>query len=275
LKKRGIRAVEVSELIHTGAPLSDHIRAAISKSNLVIAVLSPKQSNANVYFEIGFADALAKRILLVVPPEIEAPSDARGLLTVVGTPDNIEAIDFALDQALVGWRRQPTRFRETGRTIPIGKSADRLIHSLDSLGDQPTELGLIAIIEDALKSSGVKSVVSQPRIAGYRPDIAVWADELDSWTRNPLIIEVKRDLTSSDSVTEAIAQVSQYMQSTNSMWGLVLYGGPVWNTRVRSPFVNVLLMNVREFLSSLKTRSFGDIIRDLRNRAVHGDLDNA
>jgi hypothetical protein len=241
---------------------------------LVIAVLSSGQSNANVYFEIGFASALEKRILLVVPPEIEAPSDARGLLTVVGTPDNVEAIDFALDQALVGWRRQPARFGETGRTMPIGKSADRLIQSLDSLGDQPTENGLIAIIEDALRSSGVKSVVSQAKIGDYRPDIAVWADELDFWTRNPLIIEVKRDLTSSDRVIETIAQVSRLMQSTNSMWGLVLYGGPVWITRVESPFVNVLLMNVREFLSALKTRSFGDIIRDLRNRAVHGDLGN-
>jgi hypothetical protein len=273
--KRGIRPVEVSEFIRTGAPLSDHIRAAISKSSLVVAVLSPEQSNANVYFEIGFASALEKRILVVVPPEIKAPSDVRGLLTVVGTPKSIEAIDFALDQALVGWQRQPTKFRETGRTVPIGKSADRLIHSLDSLGEEPTELDLIAIIEDALKSSGVKSVVSQPRIGNYRPDIAVWADELDSWTRNPLVIEVKRRLTSPEHVRETIAHVSRYMQSTNSMWGLVLYGGPSWDTPVEPPFVNVLLINVREFLNTLKTKSFGDIIRDLRNRAVHGELGNA
>lgn len=273
LSKKGIRSIEASELIQTGAPLIDHIKAAISKSDLVIAVLDVAQSNANIYFEIGLASAFGKQILLVAPPDLKIPSDTRSLFRVMATPDNTEAISFVLDQAMAGRPRESSKFKNVEKTRPIGHSSTHLIHTLDSLGELPKEIELIAIIADALKSSGVRVVVSS-KIAGVRPDLAVWTDELGPLVGNPFVIEVKRTLRDRESVNEAIAQVSRYLSVIDATWALVLYGGPVSvNLKREADFrgTNVLFMNVRDFLDALGTRSFAQIIQDLRNQAVHGN----
>src|SRR4051812_29900369 len=52
------------------ATAADQVTSALVKADLVIAVLNPEQSNTNVYFEVGYAAALGKRVLLIAPPEL-------------------------------------------------------------------------------------------------------------------------------------------------------------------------------------------------------------
>jgi nucleoside 2-deoxyribosyltransferase len=59
----------------SGRTITEHAADIISESDLLIAILDSKQSNSNIYFELGYAFGLGKRILVVVPPELALPTD--------------------------------------------------------------------------------------------------------------------------------------------------------------------------------------------------------
>lgn len=276
LRDKGFRPVVVSELIHTGAPIVEHVMSAISKADLIMAVLDKEQSNENVYFELGMASALGKRLLVLAPPLIKLPADIDAMLTLRTDPENREAIDFALDQALVGVETRPPRQRPmwtTERTRPIGDLARELMNRLESLGDRVTESDVQEIVSSALKASGV-SVVVQAGIRDTRLDMAVWSDGLHPWVGNPLLIEIKKRLGNWDQLRSTVSQLTNYLEEINAHWALVLYveESPVFVEMSVSELggSTVLFMTVQELLERLRTTSFVDIIIGLRNQRLHG-----
>jgi hypothetical protein len=63
-----------------------------------------------------------------------------------------------------------------------------------------------------------------------------------------------------------------YLGASGSRWALLLYGdGPdpedqAWSA---SP-PNVLVLSLRSLLEALRSQAFPEVVRDLRNRRVHG-----
>lgn len=271
LKQRGISLLVSSELAPTSASHLGHVTRAISKADLLIAILDPERPNDNVYYELGYARALGKRILILASPQMTSlPSDIAGMLYVHAGADNREVISFALDLALAA--PEPAE-HEPGKPVdvssPIGHLADELIDKLESLGDQATGRDVEQIVASALRASGIFVLArSEQRDIGV--DFAIWADELDPWVGNPFLLQVKKHLKSQAQVSAVLNQVSTYLQKSNSRWALVLYvKGP---RDLESPPVarsSVLFLQVRELLDKLRTSSFGEVVRELRNRRVH------
>jgi hypothetical protein len=61
--------LDSSEIVH-------YIKTRIGGCDLIIA--DTTEANANVYYELGFADGLAKRVLLIAAANTELPFDLRG-----------------------------------------------------------------------------------------------------------------------------------------------------------------------------------------------------
>ena len=141
-------------------------------------------------FEAGFALALGKPVLIIADPGTTVPADLSAQVITRARPDDLDAINFALDhieqRAPVGTRRPHP---QTGR--PLGRSRskellNRLSHS--STGEWPS----INVLIEAIELSGGVAVVNEDRSAGF--DLGVWSDDLEAIGGNPMLVELKQTL---------------------------------------------------------------------------------
>jgi hypothetical protein len=226
-----------------------------------------------VLFELGQASALGRRIVLITSPKAEPiPFALHQILVLRVDLDNEEAIGFALDQVLSA--PEPQIGDRTAQRRPLtglGAKADDLIATLNSslaAGDWPSIERLVA---DALRSSGADVVATSPA-HDLGADFAVWSDVLEPFVGNPLLVEVKARLRSKADVNRAVRQLTSYLGASGSRWALLLYGdGPEPESQAWAGTPpNVLVLSLRSLLGSLRTQAFPELVRDLRNRRVHG-----
>ena len=127
------------------------------------------------------------------------------------------------------------------------------------------------LVADALRDSGADLVVASPN-GDLGADIAVWSDVLEPFVGNPLLVEVKGAVKGKTDVSRAMWQLAEYVGASGSRWGVLLYGvGPEFDEEifVASP-PNILVLSIRSLLERLRQQAFPELIRDLRNRRVHG-----
>ena len=189
LKRRGTQPYVLSDVALLGGEILESLRLAIQRADRVLVVLGDPP-RANPMFEAGFALALGKPVLIIADPGTTVPADLSAQVITRARPDDLDAINFALDhieqRAPVGTRRtQP----QTGR--PLGRARakellNRLSHS--SAGEWPS----INVLIEAIESSGGVAVVNDDRSAGF--DLGVWSDDLEAIGGNPLLVELKQTL---------------------------------------------------------------------------------
>lgn len=125
---------------------------------------------------------------------------------------------------------------------------------------------------ELLLESGV-NVVTEARFENRIADFAIWSDELGTYVGNPLIIEVKRQIRGFTGLAQAFAQLTTYLQAANASWGLLLFQEGPEPAVLESHLAQasrVLAISIADLLDRLQTVSFVDVVRDLRNRKVHG-----
>jgi hypothetical protein len=267
LRQRAIHVV-VPEQLPLDLDLETEITEVIRNVDLVIGVLTRERRSEWTLFELGQAWALGKRVLLFAPPNTShLPSTLRRFLTVRANLSNREAIEFALDQLLAAPEPTQGRARPRSEKAPLGASADRYLQgSLPMIADV-NPFALERLVADGLKESGVDVLsTSQDRNGGA--DLAIWSDALQTFVGNPLLVEIKSKISGYRQGTDAALQLARHVAAAGGVWGLLLYGsGP---PELKSLPPNILALTIEALFSRLKTESFDDIVRDLRNRRVHG-----
>src|SRR5712672_3614276 len=74
LAKLHVRVVLPFELPITGSSVAHQITKAIHNADFVIGVLG-RTTSPNVFYELGFATALQKRLIVIAPQEAAVPLD--------------------------------------------------------------------------------------------------------------------------------------------------------------------------------------------------------
>jgi hypothetical protein len=270
LEARGVRVLVPQELT-VGADWVSEIKNEISRADLVIGIVPSARQAPWVLFELGQASALDRRIVLITSPKAEpVPFSLHQVVTLRIDLDNTEAIEFALDQVMsappLGRDRRPA----SSPTSSLGGKADTLIAKLRRSLADANLADVETIVAEALRDSGTDAIASSPS-HDVGADFAVWSDVLEPFVGNPLLIEVKAKLTSKTAASRALRQLATYMNKSGSRWALLLYGeGPRDENELGSSLPNVLVLSVQSLLESLRTQSFPELVRDLRNRRVHG-----
>lgn len=273
LESRGLRVLVPHDLA-VGTDWASEIQKQLSQADLVIGVVTSEQQSPWVLFELGQASALGRRIVLIASPSADPiPFSLHQFLVLRIDLDNQEAIEFALDQVLSApekSNRQPA-----SRTKPVlaglGPRTDELIVALDRSLASGDWQSLEHVVAEALRGSGADLVVASPA-HDVGADLAVWSDVLEPFVGNPLLVEVKARIRGKSESSRAFQQLTSYMGASGSRWALLLYGdgpdpeSPIWSA---SP-PNVLVLSLRSLLDGLRTRAFPELVRDLRNRRVHG-----
>src|SRR4051794_37699944 len=159
LHQRQIRPITIADLGPVGGSLLELTNDAILKADLVIAVIGRKESNGDIFVELGYASALRKPILIVTPPDSESlPLSLAGLPRVATAPQDAEAIGFILDQVLTSLPHpRRTRNFPAQHSHPIEPPlARKLLEKLDHLSS-PHEVE--EVVASAIAASGIDIIV--------------------------------------------------------------------------------------------------------------------
>jgi hypothetical protein len=268
LERRGAQPYVLSDVAALGANLLQSVQQAIASADHVLIVLGDAEGSLNSAFEAGMAVGLGKPLVVVAAPQVVIPADLSSALTVRARPDDLDAINFALDQAK-GRTAAPTGLASaTGH--PLGNRADplldRAIRILALSEPAAIEREAIEILVQALEDSGTVPVQS-PRL-DQAFDVGVWSEDLDAIAANPLLIELKQTLSESG-VRQALTALHAI---PNARVALIVYLDPTSTDvavvqRVRFP---VLAIALQDLIGRMRNASFAEVVRDLRNRSIHG-----
>jgi len=271
LESRGIAPYEIDEVATAGVSIPQLLADCLKQADLVVAVLGGGKSNDNVLFELGFAMALGKRILALVPSDEQLPISEIPYLRA--RADNKEAIEFGIDQILdMPWAKLEAPRDQVRKTRPIGDLADRLLTLIRKNVGPLKEKDLEMIIRDVIGASGISSVSysSEMMTPAGRADMAIWSEDFEPWVGNPVVIEIKSQLRGRDHVDDALAQLERILDSTHTECGLLIYQGdqPDFPKSVRHS--RIFVLTIEQLLDSLRDTSLADLLRKLRNQRVHG-----
>src|SRR5687767_5017101 len=101
LAERGIEATASYERPWIGARPIDTVMALIDNADVVIAVLDDPESSTNLGFELGYAFARDKKILIILPRDARSiPSEIASMHHIRANPGDAEGIAYNLDAQL-------------------------------------------------------------------------------------------------------------------------------------------------------------------------------
>ena len=269
--QRGIQVAVPGDL-YSGANWSEWISKKLVDVDLVIGVLTSERRSQWVLFELGQAAALGRQIVLIAPPKTETPSHLTGFLIIRAGLKNRDAINFALDQILASPERSVTRSPVAVPPRPaLGSDADPIITDLRAAIASNDYRGVERVVVHVLQASGA-DIVAEASNPDLGADIAVWSDELQPFVGNPLLIEVKSRFRGTEDLRRAANQLFEAISSRGGAWGLLLYGeGPRdLSASPKGLPPTILVYSIVDLIEQMRTRSFAEVVRDLRNRRVHG-----
>jgi hypothetical protein len=263
LKRRGADPYVLSDVAPLGAEIAQSLRFAISQADRVLVVLTDK-SALNPVLEAGIAIALGKPLLIIAAPGSSIPSDLQGQLFAQARPDDLDAINYALDHAEAPAAPSAHRGsvpKPTGQALGRDR-ANQLLATLDLSGEHPTERSYVDVLLEAVEASrGVGAVSADP---GF--DLGVWSDDLDAIGGNPLLVEIKRSLTPG-----AVDQVLRALDAHPiARLALLVYTEPSSRAVRAEARFPVLVISFQQLLERMASESFAEVVRDLRNRSAHG-----
>jgi hypothetical protein len=265
--------------------MTDKIIDGLNHADLMVAVLGTANSSGNVLFELGCASALGKKSLVIVPEDYEIPSDIRSLVHIRTTPNNREAINFALEQILNAPEsvdNQQTDLTDLSeKSKPLGTVANNLLKQFYALPNNPMEQEIITLVTEILRTSGLSFKSDQGYLSPLssaknilRPDLVVWIDELEPYFGNPILIEVKKQIISSKDARATIQQVLNYLSVSHLKLVIVLA------TEISPSALEIIasepdlyFFELPQILDRLQNESFSQIIGKERNARIHGRLD--
>jgi hypothetical protein len=266
---KGVCAFSPDQLDLPGL-LSEVVRAAMGRADVVAAVVDSTSASNFVFYEVGYAQGMGKPTFVFL-----AGDGSPSLWTSSGTPyfrfdpDNPSALDFAVQQILAIARQGPASPPTAAkRSHALGDRVDDFLARLQAGGESRQEGVLAEVVGLALRESGVTSIESGERYLGV--DFVVWSDDLSPWVGNPVAIELRGNVRGGSDVRKGVGHLTEAMARGGIPWGLLIHGPAtldVWNT-IAVP--NVLSISAEDFLERLRTASFGEIVRQLRNQRVYG-----
>ena len=218
--------------------------------------------------------ALKRRVVFFAPTQFKGPpSDLQRFPIVRVSLTNREAISFALDQVLAS-PPPISRTRETtlSEKHSLGPLADRFLRELVSALQTNDWRRVKSITADALRLAGVDVISEATGFSNRRVDLAIWSDALQPVMGNPLLVEIKGVLRDTETVRSAAQQLSTATVAAGTGWGLLLYGQTsVSDERLRFAVPsNVLILSLATLFEQMRRRPFAEIVKDLRDRRVHG-----
>jgi hypothetical protein len=267
---RGMNVFSLDQIEGPGRSVIDIIKEGLGKADLVVAVVDPSSALSNfVFFEMGYAVNMGKPTAVLLTGEDVSPFWVNtGIPYFRYSPEHPIGTDFVVQQILSIPHHKPAQAVQVKQTKPLGDKVQQYLDYLDQAGRTMSEEDLLTLIRGAIRESGVPSVAGEREF--HKLDLAVWSDDFIPWVGNPVAIELKVELPSGSDVSKATKIMDEQMMRGNITFGLLIYlrSGVDVESMISAPWIAAI--SVKNLFERLRTSSFGDIVRQLRNQRVHG-----
>jgi Nucleoside 2-deoxyribosyltransferase len=271
LNRHGYRLLAPTDLPLYGLTAAEAVISTIEQADLVLAFVD--DATSNVFFEMGIAVALGKPLIVVAESPQELPFDVGDMSIVHAPRGDLSSLELLLSQLeRVGTSVLEPKRRQTVPEPPARRSAviNTLLQRLRAADAPPRQNELVDIVLTALQESDL--IVAQAKSRAERFDIGVWSNESGWIVGNPLLVEVVATLRSVADLQDRLARASSAIVDTNAQWVLLIYHRglqPPTVEEVAQSFP-VLTFRLEDMLEELRSHSFPALLRNLRNRRVHG-----
>jgi hypothetical protein len=236
----------------------------------MIGVLGGSNQDRAVLFELGLARGLGKPTIVFAPPRASLPSELTGVPTIRLDWRRKSGLNLAIQSALTLPTRRATLTDLSLPSRPLGAATDEYLAKLRSIRnvDQNPSDAITRLVADVFTACGAVVEIGPRYGKDDRPDLAMWHDELESTLGNPLLVEIKFQLTDP---LDASRQLARYMAAAGTTWGLLLLVEPYasWPAR-KSLAPGVIALLIRELLVELRDSPLPRVITQARNRMMHG-----
>ena len=226
LEAKGVKTFSPDELEVPSPTLTDAMREALERADLVVAVVDATKESNLVFYEIGLAQASGKPAVVLLTQD--APLDtwiACGVPTLRFDPMNPSSLEYGLDLALTSMPRDlKSRRIAEKQTHPISEDAPRLLSQLRERDGQLTETEFENVIVEAIRASGVQ-IISSGVPTHHGIDFAVWSNDLSPWMINPLLIQLKLRPSTPFDLSASSMHLRYAIHSGGMLWGLLIYHG--------------------------------------------------
>lgn len=280
LKHRGIKAVFATDVEEFEGSYASTVASVIKSCDITLCIADDEESLKSVLFEAGIAFGIGKKVLLATSYDAGNIPISYSEFPIIRL-DSSQYIEIAnYVEELLRYGKRPVSKKKYNfiPSKPIGDHSHKYIESLrviekniyEGVDKGKSSRDFEKIVADAIRKSGV-NIVSEFRSRKYRPDIAIWSDELTYIGANPLIVEVKSTIKSVSDLDRVAEKLNHYLCESNSKYGLLIYLiGPERSQYFYELPSNIIAVSGYELLEALENESFGEVIRDLRNQRVHG-----
>lgn len=267
----GIRLVSLYSLMSTSSTVDALIENAASQADLVIAVLQRGGTAPNVYYELGYAAALRKRVLVFAPPGEPLLLDLGNFAVERVELEDQQAVRFAIERAIRAPRPRkdkPVELPASDR--PIGSLADDILSQLAQINDPIRFEEIIA--QAFVGTDGHRvAMAGGPGDSGY--DFLVWSEAIQPYLGNPLPVEVKWRITASTDLDKVLRRLSEVGSRTQASWRVLVAGTlPERSAHVVRKYPNILVFSATDLLTKLRTRPLSRVLVEQRNQRVHGSF---
>ncbi|QIS10617.1 helix-turn-helix domain-containing protein [Nocardia arthritidis] len=276
LSLKGLETVLSSDL-GAGAELS---RVPLGEFDCGIGIIPTIENTrdsavTSIYMEIGICLGKELPLLVIVEPPGDIPPALSGVMVANSLATNVSALNLHTGIFLRGLH-SPTApsfqsLESEALTIPglnVEISVPELSKHIDKARKGP-RAGAVAV--DSLKAlfayngAYVVSGVDEYHFAAQVPNLDL------AWGDGTVIVSVKTRSRSSNDLLQEENRLSEYVRSSGSSLGLLVYVEPISSMLPDFGGGNlVLTTTIDDLFSSLESQPLGAFLRHARNLLVHG-----
>ena len=264
-----------TDLIYGGS-FQKTIKNAIKECDFIVIIYS--SSNPNIAFEAGVAVSLNKPIFSIVSEKKDYPDFLFDSVYVNAQPEEVDKIEFNLNIFLnkIKKKYKPTSSASIktinknefyGGGYPnyynqINNWYKNLSGSLEKdyeiLFGKIFELYKLNVVQNKFDSN-----------LNFITDFCVWSDELKNVIGNPILIEIKKEISLDN--LESIKSLLSKLLETNPAESCLIFYESLRNIDAKElpNTPHYLFIKISDFIEKFKTSDFNQSIIEIRNEIVH------
>jgi|GEM_PF-3768820 len=277
LAKHDIEVFDSISDIKIGDSLQQAIKIAIRNSDFLVFIYSA--DNPNIAFEAGLAVALNKPIFSI----LAGGGEDTFLLDstyVHATPVEEDKVKFSLElflnnlfskapkKSVVAAR--PSKFYGGGDLIPRARYFDIVRHYNSTRNKLGSTLEvLFQEIFEANQVAVIKQSTFELKEREWKPDFSIWDDKLSVLFGNPIIIEIKRQITKSN--LSSLLSNLESLKTSNPIGGVLIFYEELKAVKESElpATPSRLFIPIGKLVDLMETNNFSSAVIKFRNRLVH------
>jgi hypothetical protein len=254
--------------------VGEAIQAGMKAADAIIAIIGAE--GKNVFYDLGFATALGKPILILLEPGVPVPGFASRDRHLVSNLKDSNVLRLGVKKFLNELQGRSIKRRNT-RSSPPSKQPNRsdirkVLEQLSRLRRSSNARQIERLVAELLNAAAVTAVEEYKGPEDRGVDFAVWSDAVQEQLGNPVLVEIKTGVLTGDHFRAAYRRLVDQVSQADARAGLLLYFDAN-DRRFHRPDMwmpSVLAIDLEDFAKELLVKSFAKALIEHRNRLVHG-----